>query len=544
MEERASFTSSGIMEKTYIFAGPSMHGCKVALPQWMDVKGPCKQSDILRICVEEDCERIVIADGLYKGIPAPWHKEILIAIERGIAVYGVSSLGALRAAEIESFGMKGYGRVYDYFRRDLRDDSDVALLHSGKDQDWKPQTVAYVEIYFWLLDATHRGIITPKEHERLSMEIKQIYFEERTMRRVERCLRGTLSLERIEALRYMYISQKQKDFEGLIQRLKEDGAKELTLRKKDWCLSWTPYIDRQVLKDSCVAKSEAKDDPANTLYGFIAYVLITETRLMKDIYLTVYSSLLVEEAIRISRGEGEEVAMSNNRTSLTSERMDRIDSILTGGGSSFEGVETVKLDAADGDSISIKWNKDWYQILKGDEERCYTEQSDAERYFNNAMSQWLKAMEKAYGSVWLDSEEMKKRSVLEIVRAIYAGKAVDEVSSLGRYRFAEFMTANVIYSQELGLKVVMGIQATRKYLDIVSKWDRLLTERDRIEPHGLYLEKVTTTEMSIAKKRVLAQIEELMGPMKNDMEVSVYLFVPILQLIQIELNLEKRNANC
>ena len=51
--------------------------------------------------------RIILADGLHKSTPAPWHKEILMALEMNIEVYGVASLGALRAAELDVYGMKG-----------------------------------------------------------------------------------------------------------------------------------------------------------------------------------------------------------------------------------------------------------------------------------------------------------------------------------------------------------------------------------------------------------------------------------------------------
>ena len=50
--------------------------------------------------------RIAIIDGYFERMAAVWHKEILLALERGIAVWGAASMGALRAAELAPFGMR------------------------------------------------------------------------------------------------------------------------------------------------------------------------------------------------------------------------------------------------------------------------------------------------------------------------------------------------------------------------------------------------------------------------------------------------------
>ena len=44
-----------------------------------------------------------------------WHKEILFALSEGIDVYGAASMGALRAAELDAFGMRGIGDVYSAY---------------------------------------------------------------------------------------------------------------------------------------------------------------------------------------------------------------------------------------------------------------------------------------------------------------------------------------------------------------------------------------------------------------------------------------------
>src|SRR5262245_23975176 len=69
---------------------------------------------------------LVIIDGFFEQKPAVWHKEILYALSQGVHVYGSSSMGALRAAELHTFGMIGVGEVFEAFRDGhLEDDDEV-----------------------------------------------------------------------------------------------------------------------------------------------------------------------------------------------------------------------------------------------------------------------------------------------------------------------------------------------------------------------------------------------------------------------------------
>ena len=52
---------------------------------------------------------IGLVDGVFERVPAVWHKEILFALSEGVHVYGAASMGALRAAELDTFGMRGVG---------------------------------------------------------------------------------------------------------------------------------------------------------------------------------------------------------------------------------------------------------------------------------------------------------------------------------------------------------------------------------------------------------------------------------------------------
>src|SRR3712207_5593379 len=60
-------------------------------------------------------DAIGIIDGYFEHTPSVRHKEILLALARGVRVYGASSMGALRACETAPYGMIGVGEVFEAF---------------------------------------------------------------------------------------------------------------------------------------------------------------------------------------------------------------------------------------------------------------------------------------------------------------------------------------------------------------------------------------------------------------------------------------------
>jgi hypothetical protein len=75
--------------------------------------------------------QIAIVDGVFHQQPAVGHAEIRDAIRDGARIWGLSSIGAIRAAEMAHLGMKGFGEVYADFSADPgMSDDEVALLHA------------------------------------------------------------------------------------------------------------------------------------------------------------------------------------------------------------------------------------------------------------------------------------------------------------------------------------------------------------------------------------------------------------------------------
>ena len=69
-----------------------------------------------------------IVDGEFYQRLAISPKEILRLLDAGIPVFGSSSMGALRAVELESCGMIGVGAIFEQFRSGaLEADDEVAM---------------------------------------------------------------------------------------------------------------------------------------------------------------------------------------------------------------------------------------------------------------------------------------------------------------------------------------------------------------------------------------------------------------------------------
>jgi hypothetical protein len=110
-----------------------------------------------------------------------WHKEILWALDQGIAVYGSSSMGALRAAECQAFGMRGIGRIFeDYASGKLTADDEVALAHADATHDWRALSEALVNVRATLAAAIASGIISESTAGFVIAAGQGLYFPDRT----------------------------------------------------------------------------------------------------------------------------------------------------------------------------------------------------------------------------------------------------------------------------------------------------------------------------------------------------------------------------
>src|SRR5436309_15622699 len=101
-------------KRPVIFLGPSLAIKEAAAILDADYRPPVKRGDI-DVLISPPPPAIGIIDGEFFQSLAISPKEVLRAIEAGIPVWGASSMGALRAAELYPFGMIGVGTVFELY---------------------------------------------------------------------------------------------------------------------------------------------------------------------------------------------------------------------------------------------------------------------------------------------------------------------------------------------------------------------------------------------------------------------------------------------
>jgi hypothetical protein len=167
--------------RAVIFAGPSLPpNARLACGLDIDWRPPVRQGDLYRAALGRP-KIIGVIDGYFEVTPTVWHKEILWAMAQGIHVFGAASIGALRAAELDVFGMKGIGRIYEDFRDGvLVDDDEVAVLHGPAELGYPPLTEAMVNIRATLAAAISASIVSGALAAELTTIAKSLFYKERT----------------------------------------------------------------------------------------------------------------------------------------------------------------------------------------------------------------------------------------------------------------------------------------------------------------------------------------------------------------------------
>ena len=140
-------------------------------------KRPIQRGD-LSLALKENPDIIGIIDGVFHQNSAVGHKEILKAINEGIKVYGASSMGALRASELDSLGMTGIGYCYkQYATREIESDDDVAVMLDS--ETLEPLSIPLISMKYVFTNAIDKNIISETEKEELLKIAKSEFYPKR-----------------------------------------------------------------------------------------------------------------------------------------------------------------------------------------------------------------------------------------------------------------------------------------------------------------------------------------------------------------------------
>ena len=174
----------GVSHSAIVFAGPSLRPADLEAYPAVTWREPVARGDILR-AIRLKPAVIGIIDGYFAERPSVLHKEILEALSVGIHVYGAASMGALRAAELDTFGMVGVGRIYKrYASGELISDAAVAVVHGPAALGFPPLSIAEVDVAATARSLVDRQHLTPQQATRIRRAAAQIHFSERTWDRV------------------------------------------------------------------------------------------------------------------------------------------------------------------------------------------------------------------------------------------------------------------------------------------------------------------------------------------------------------------------
>ena len=192
-----------------VFLGPSLAREKAEQILKADYRPPARRGDVYK-AAKEGAKIICLIDGVFFQDCSVAHKEVIHALQAGATVLGASSMGALRASELDVYGMQGIGAIYQAYRSGhLESDDEVALVFDPF--SFEPRSEPLVNIRFNLDLAWQKGVISVTAKDRLFHIASAIYFPERTYERMFSDAQGSVSEDEMNSLRN-YLAKEMRDF--------------------------------------------------------------------------------------------------------------------------------------------------------------------------------------------------------------------------------------------------------------------------------------------------------------------------------------------
>jgi hypothetical protein len=211
-----------------VFLGPTL--AKAAAADELDALylPPAAQGDVYR-AVRHGATAIGIVDGLFGQVPSVWHKEVLWALSENVPVYGSASMGALRAAELSTYGMVGVGAIFEAYRdAAISDDDEVAQAHLGAADGYRPTSVPMVDIRATLEVAEAAGVIGGATLDVLVAVGKALWYPDRTYPALICGARGRCDAGELDAFSGWWsagqVSRKREDALAMLRRMRADAA--------------------------------------------------------------------------------------------------------------------------------------------------------------------------------------------------------------------------------------------------------------------------------------------------------------------------------
>jgi hypothetical protein len=280
--------------KACVFAGPTLRRDDLAVRPGIVALPPAAQGDVYRVALCRP-QAIGIADGYFEGVLSIWHKEILWAMAQGIHVFGSASMGALRAAELHSFGMIGVGRIFEAYRDgELEDDDEVAVIHGPAEAGYAALSEAMVNVRRTLDEAESDGVIAPATRDHLIRIAKDLFYHDRTFDRLlGEAAAEAASSEELDALDEWLpqgrVDQKREDALAMLDAMQELLARDPAPMRVGYALEWTRMWD-----DATAAAAASPADAGGDTVRWLAHErILEELRLEAGSYAAVRDRALL-----------------------------------------------------------------------------------------------------------------------------------------------------------------------------------------------------------------------------------------------------------
>lgn len=211
------------MMKPIIFAGPSLDVVQASKILDAVYLPPAGHGDVLTLIENEHPPAIGLIDGIWNG-QTVWPREIMLALDMGIPVYGASHLGALRAVELGPFGMRGVGRIFEHLSaQDFMDHAEVAATWDRNGDQYTRTSLPMANIRATLAAALKNGSLDKDVCLVLEEAAQRVYFRDRTWEEILKACAGRIPSDRITDLgtwlEANYVDQQAEDALELLKKM-------------------------------------------------------------------------------------------------------------------------------------------------------------------------------------------------------------------------------------------------------------------------------------------------------------------------------------
>lgn len=192
-----------------------------------------KRGDLIKLLNNQPIpEEIIIVDGVFDQTSSITHKEILYAIANNVKIIGISSMGALRGAELFRFGMIGAGEIFQfYLNGEVQSDEEVAVSYV-KRKGYIHKTIPLINI--------RKTVEFFKLDDEIFKKSKQIFYKQRSWEKLEKVLTNV----EFEQLKNKYIDQKKLD---VINYLKTGTQFRESSSRKKLIQFHSKYINEEII---------------------------------------------------------------------------------------------------------------------------------------------------------------------------------------------------------------------------------------------------------------------------------------------------------